>query len=354
MSDLVTPGEVDAEIDSTSTGHAMGKAGTGSWIVDGADIAGAYSSLDETVLNAFAYNATDSSGLDAVIDPGEAYVGGWLCRDVQTTVTLPASDTVDVYVGYDASAILSSGTAPADNENIIVGLDGDFAAEDPRTHIWTFATDSTSIIDNLDERQLQKPIEFSSTGGLTANADLTIGGSTTFNDTIQSSIDMGANNVDNVSRVTSHSNNASVELDGGGSNDNLTLHTGGTGSSFVGVWDRSNSQQVITANEGGSVEIPNGDLAIHDDFTHLQLFENDTGSQWNFEVSSEHFNVYEAGGSGHLRSRNDGDVEVPNGTLTNERGQNVYTGDPDQGHIFNGSSSPSDSLGRDGDIFVEY
>lgn len=305
MSDLVTPGEVDAEIDSTSAGHAMGKAGIGAWIVDGADIASVYSSLDETVLNAFNYNTTDSSGLDAVIDPGEAYVSGWLCRDVQTTVTLPASDTVDVYLGYDASAILSSGTAPADNENIIIGLDGDFAAEDPRTHIWTFATDGSSIIDNLDERQLQKPIEHTPNGGLTANADLSLGGG-------------------------------------------LSV----TGSSTFDSTSTFNSGVDVS---GSNVDISDGRLDVRDNAAQISIYETDADEQWNVAVSSGNMNLAnQSGGSGLLRIFAGGDVEIPNGTLTNERGVNVYTGDPDQGHIFNGSSAPSDSLGRDGDIFVEY
>lgn len=352
MSDLVTPGEVDAEIDSTSAGHAMGKAGTGAWIVDGADIAGAYSSLDETVLNAFAYNTTDSSGLDAVIDPGEAYVGGWLCRDVQTTVTLPASDTTDIYVGYDASAILSSGTAPADNENIIVGLDGAFAAEDPRTHIWTFATDGSSIIDSLDERQLQKPIEFDPNAGLTANADLTIAGSTTFNSTILSNIDMGANNVDNVSRVTSHASNALIEMAGGPSNDSPAIHTGGTGSSFVRLWDRSNSQPILQANEGGNVEIPNGSLEVSDDFTQFTITEADTGSQWFTEVSNGNLNLADADNSGHIRALSGGDVEIPNGVIDSSRGTACVSGS--ERYIFVSSGSPSDSQGQDGDIWIEH
>lgn len=230
MSDLVTPGEVDAEIDSTSTSHAIGKAGTGAWIVDGADISGAYSSLDETVLNAFAYNSSASSGLDAVIDPGEAYVSGWLCRDTQTTVTLPASATTTVYVGYDASAVLSSGTAPADNANIIVGLAGDFAAEDPRTAIWEFTTDSSTITGDTSLRQLQKPIEFDPTAGVTINPDFSgtntryeSGGSGAAVDNATDASQLGGVGPSNYARTDIDESFQSIDVDGGTTTDQLVV-----------------------------------------------------------------------------------------------------------------------------------
>lgn len=156
MTDLVTPGEIDGEVDNLAAGHAWAKAGSGAWIVDGADIANAYPALDETVLNGFAH--TGSTGLDVDIAPGEAYVAGWLCRDRATTVTLPASSLTTVYLGWDASATLGSTQAPADSENVIVGLEGDFAAEDPGIPIWTFETDGSGVIGTEDHRLLNQPL----------------------------------------------------------------------------------------------------------------------------------------------------------------------------------------------------
>lgn len=363
MADLTTPAETDAAILSTATGHAVDKAGTGSWIVDGVDIAGVYSSVDETVLNAFNYNTTDSSGLDAVIDPGEAYVAGWLCRDTQTTVTLPASETVDVYVGYDESAVLSSGTAPADNENIIVGLDGDFAASDPRTHIWTFSTDSTSIIDSLDRRKLQKPIEFTPTGGLTATDDLTVDGSTTFN----SAVDIEAQN--------SHID--LIETDEG----TTWRVEGQTGNFYVREVGGVGTSLRIDPSDGGRVEHPNGgafggDVALNganlditgridvrDTSTQIRVHETDTGAQWNTAVSSGNFNLVESGGSGLLQLFAGGNVEVPNGDLTannvvagnvldSGRGTAVVSGS--ERYIWVSGDAPSDSQGNDGDIWIEH
>lgn len=352
MTDLSTPGEVDAEVDSTSTGHAIGKAGTGAWVVDGVDIAGIYTSLDETVLNAFNFNSTDSSGLDAVIDPGEAYVSGWLCRDTQTTVTLPADSTTTVYVGYDASAILGDGEAPADSANIIVGEAADFASEDPRTAIWEFDTNADNITAATSLRQLRKPIEYDPEGGLTVT-DNTAFGSGIDIDTNNSHIDLIESDTGDQWRFEAQNGNWQVTEVGVDTHLRIDPSDGGrvehpNGGAFG---------DTLTANAGidsnGNVDI-DGRIDVHDTSAQIRIHETDTDAQWNTAVSSGNLNLNESGGSGLLRLIAGGNVEVPNGTITNERGVNMVTGDPDQGHIFNGSSAPSDSLGRDGDLFVEY
>lgn len=157
MSDLVTPGEVDAAIDNRSAGAAWAKAGE-PWIVDGIDIADTFTSLDDTGINSFRHST--STGLTVTISGGEAYVAGWLARDRTTDVDLPASSTSVVYVGYDAGAILADTETPPENDNVIVGLEGAFAADDPRTPIWEFTTDADSVTASTDLRQLQKPITF--------------------------------------------------------------------------------------------------------------------------------------------------------------------------------------------------
>lgn len=160
MTDLVTPGEKYAAADPRSMGHAWGKAATGSWIVDGADIAGSYSSLDETAMAAFSIATT--SGHDVTLNAGEGYVAGWLARDRTTTRTLPASATTTIYLGYDAGAILNDGQAPNESDNIIIGPDSAFDAGDPRTPLYTFTTDGSGILsaETDDHRQLRKPVEY--------------------------------------------------------------------------------------------------------------------------------------------------------------------------------------------------
>lgn len=185
MTDLTTPGEYgpSSTIDPTQTGNAFARLAAVPWVVNGADLSPDISVLDETQMNAFAIT-TSSSSFDVTIDAGEAYVGGWLCRDRATTVTLPASSTTSIFVGYDASATISSGTAPADNENIIIGPPSDFAAEDPKAHLYSVTTDGSGVPGTPDDyRILQQPIsadqgDVSIATGLNVSGDTSINGST--------------------------------------------------------------------------------------------------------------------------------------------------------------------------------
>lgn len=157
MTDLTTPGESGGAALSTASGHAFEKAGE-PWIVPGVDIAGEYGVLDETQLDGFLHTAT--SGLDVTFAAGEAWISGWLCRDRTTTVTLPASTTTTIYVGYDADAVLSSGEAPADSENIIIGPESDFSSGDPRAELYEFTTDGSSVTGSTDLRKTEQPVTF--------------------------------------------------------------------------------------------------------------------------------------------------------------------------------------------------
>lgn len=144
MSDITLPAEIDAAIDNKATGQAIAKAGGHSgYVVRGADIAGLYSSLDGSNVNSFAH--LSSSGLDMTLDGGEAFVYGWLCRDRETTVSLPASSEVTVCVGYDPEALLGTDTAPPDNDNIVIAPEADFTAEQPYLPLYDVTTTSSSI-----------------------------------------------------------------------------------------------------------------------------------------------------------------------------------------------------------------
>lgn len=175
MADLVTPGETGAAIDSRSAGAAMEKASL-PWIVDGVDLAGYYSAVDETALDGFRHATT--TDLTVTIAAGEAYVNGWLVRDRTTDVTLPASATTRVYVGYDASAILGQDQAPAASENVIVGPESAFDPGDPRALLYEFTTDGTTVTASTDHRKLEQPLTLdpeTDTVGINASS-ATVGG----------------------------------------------------------------------------------------------------------------------------------------------------------------------------------
>lgn len=104
---------------------------------DGALLTDVRDGLGAGPLAEFAYDSAASSGLDAVIDTGEAVVGGApLARDVTTTVNLLDNTTNQVvYVGWSPSA----------TDTVKVGLSGAFNAEDPRIQIHEFDTDAGAI-----------------------------------------------------------------------------------------------------------------------------------------------------------------------------------------------------------------
>lgn len=177
MTDLVSPGEAWAAADSRSTGHAIWKAGTGGWVVSGVDIANRYTELDETQLNGFAFNPGATVGTDLVFDAGEAYVAGWLCRDRQTTVSVGSNESIDIWLGWDASAVLADGQTPLDNDNVILGTADVFDSDDPRIRIYTVDM-AGGVVDGdpTDHRTLQQPLRYTTNGELVAAVDLVVEG----------------------------------------------------------------------------------------------------------------------------------------------------------------------------------
>lgn len=160
MADLTLPGEIDAEIDNRTTAHSISKAGGHSgYVVQGADISPFYASLDESAVNSFAH--VSDSGLDITIDAGEAYLYGWLCRDRQTTVTLPASSTVTVCVGYNVESILGDTESPPENDNIVIDIESNFGNGNPCLELYEVTTTS-SAIDSITNVRPMGPSEVQS------------------------------------------------------------------------------------------------------------------------------------------------------------------------------------------------
>lgn len=161
MTDLTTPGEIGAAADNKSTAFAYRFCNIHPLIATGAVIGGEYSSIDTSGINGFEYNSSASSGLTAVFDGGEAFVWGWICRDTQTSVDLPANDKTTVSVGYNPDASLGSGESAADSSNITLDVDSAFNALDPKTELYDITTDGSSITGVTDRRRLgNEPIEY--------------------------------------------------------------------------------------------------------------------------------------------------------------------------------------------------
>jgi hypothetical protein len=107
------------------------------------------------------FNEFDASysadSLTVTIDPGEAYVDGWLARDVATDVDL-AVDTggQTVVIGWDPDAIYDDQQHNIRDEadTVIVGLEDNVDPTHPSIEIWTFDTDVYGVITAEDNRDI--------------------------------------------------------------------------------------------------------------------------------------------------------------------------------------------------------
>ena len=154
MADRVNPSGI-RDADPLLTAASM-KHGGGDWIVTaGTDLYASYDGLAGP-LQAFDVASSSASSSDVTIDTGEGFAGGaWLARDSQTTVTL-ASQVTDqtVYVGWRSAA----------TNMVIIGLDADFQADDPRIPIFDFDTDGSGVISTTDRRPIGRQIDIQNKG----------------------------------------------------------------------------------------------------------------------------------------------------------------------------------------------
>lgn len=115
-----------------------------------------YTSIDETAFSEF--DATfAANSLTVTIDPGEAFVDGWLARDVTTDIDL-AVDTNDqtVVVGWDPDAIYDDQQHDVRDEadTVIVALEADVDPTHPTVEILTFDTDANGVTNVEDHRDI--------------------------------------------------------------------------------------------------------------------------------------------------------------------------------------------------------
>jgi hypothetical protein len=115
-----------------------------------------YTSLDETTFNEFdASYAVDS--LTVTIDPGEAFVDGWVARDESTDIDLDADTAGQVVVlGWDPNAIYDDQQHNTRDEadRVIVALEGDVDSTHPNVAIWSFDIDANGVTNAEDHRDI--------------------------------------------------------------------------------------------------------------------------------------------------------------------------------------------------------
>jgi len=176
MTDRIQPGAIRSIGHNIEAGENWGQF-TDGWIVPAGEPTRSSQnegSIDETQFNEFAATYGGNS-LDVTIDPGEAFVDGWLARDTTTTVTLAASTSGQtVYLGWDVSAIWTEAEYGSDRDaadTAIIGLASDFDSLDPKVPIWTFDTDDSGVTNAVDERQIGPALNTNSVEAKTGSFD---------------------------------------------------------------------------------------------------------------------------------------------------------------------------------------
>jgi len=148
MTDRAQPGAIDSLIRNDELSQVFGRFSEG-FIVPGSaptPAAQRRGDIDETALDAFSLT-TSATSLDVTVAPGEAFVSGWVCRDVSTTLTLPTNSTVDIVVGFDPDAIFDP-QVDADRDaadETVVDLDTNVDATTPATVAHRVTTDGSGV-----------------------------------------------------------------------------------------------------------------------------------------------------------------------------------------------------------------
>jgi hypothetical protein len=157
MTDRVQPGGIDSIVRNDELSQVLGQFSDG-YIVPSTQPTPASerrSEIDETVLDAF--NDTSLSGLDITIAPGEAFVGGWCARDVDTTLSLPANtQNMTVVLAWNPDSIfdpVNDGDRD-DADEIIIGREVNVNSNFPQTPLFELSTNDTAFQAFEDLRQI--------------------------------------------------------------------------------------------------------------------------------------------------------------------------------------------------------
>jgi len=148
MSDRAQPGAVKSLVRNDELAQIFGQFSDG-WIVPGSDptpAAQRRADIDESALDAFTVS-TSTSSLDVTVQPGEAFVGGWVARDVSTDVTLPANNTTEIVLAHDVDAVYDP-DSDADRDaadRVVVDTGSNVPSDIPQVVVWTVETDGSGV-----------------------------------------------------------------------------------------------------------------------------------------------------------------------------------------------------------------
>jgi|APHM01.1.fsa_nt_gi hypothetical protein len=175
-----------------------------------------------------AFSATTSSiSLEVSISGGEAFVfGSWLCKDTETSnIQLPSNSSTTVYVGWNKDG----------SNDIIIGKVSDFntsESTDEKIPLYTFTTDSSGVIDTIDERDIGQTLSANGRVSLSTSDNVTISFDESADNIDIEGADLISNGVKVVDESQGHIPQSSL------SNDSITISGGpfvsGGGSASLG------------------------------------------------------------------------------------------------------------------------
>jgi hypothetical protein len=148
MTDRAQPGAIDSIVRNDELAQALDSFTTGG-IVSGSNPTDASirrSDIDETALDAFSLSSSAAS-FDVTVAPGEAFLGGWLCRDTSTTLTLPTNATTDIVIGHATDAVFDPNVDPDRDaaDEVVVDISANVAADIPQAIAHRVDTDGSGV-----------------------------------------------------------------------------------------------------------------------------------------------------------------------------------------------------------------
>lgn len=161
MTDRAQPGAQRSTARNIEYGEITGQHSDG-WVVPSdtpTKSSQRYAHLDETQYDEFDAVSSPSS-LEVTINPGEAFVDGWLATDGESTVTLsPNTQGQKVAIGWDPDAIFDEEFHDTRDEadSVIVDLDGNVSDVTPHFVAWEFDTDANGVTGVVDHRSIGAP-----------------------------------------------------------------------------------------------------------------------------------------------------------------------------------------------------
>jgi hypothetical protein len=179
MTDRASPGAQGSKLKNVEFGEATG-SDTEPFIVRSSEpslAAQRYGELDESQFSEFDANFSASS-LDVTVQPGEAYVSGWLATDAPKTVTLPTFETHKIILGWDADSVYSPDVHDDREEadRVVVKRESDLTVNIPYIVIWEFETDGNGVISSTDKRPVGENGTLSNPHSGEYHEDIAVGG----------------------------------------------------------------------------------------------------------------------------------------------------------------------------------